>query len=69
MPDTSDRASRCGLLAGMLIAVWPLLVAVIGALVYALASGTKVAELGRITFFVGVLWLVYTLATKTVHVG
>jgi hypothetical protein len=46
--------------------VFPLLVAVVGALVYAFAS-SKVSELGRISFFVGLLWLVYVAATKSVH--
>lgn len=51
----------------MMIAVFPLVVAIIGALVYALASNSKAAELGRITFFVGLLWLVYTAMGKVVH--
>lgn len=51
----------------MMIAIFPLVVAVVGALVYALASNTKAAELGRIAYFVGLLWLVYTAMSKTVH--
>ncbi len=43
----------------MLIIVVPLLVALIGALVYALAANGKVSELGRIAYFVGLLWTVY----------
>jgi Na+/phosphate symporter len=33
----------------------PLLICLIGALVYALSSNAKVAELGRIAFFAGLL--------------
>lgn len=46
--------------------LFPLLVAVVGALAYAFASG-KLSELGRISFFVGLLWVVYALLGKTVH--
>ena len=45
----------------------PLLVAVVGALVYALSSNGKLAEMGRILFLVGVLWLVYLFAGRTVR--
>jgi hypothetical protein len=53
----------------MLIAVWPLLVLIIGLLIYVLASHAKVVEMGRLTFFVGLFWLVYSLVGKTVHLG
>jgi Na+/phosphate symporter len=53
----------------MMIAVWPLVVAVVGALVYALSSNTKASELGRITFFVGLFWLVYSLVGHTLKLG
>jgi len=49
----------------MLIAIWPLVIAVIGALVYALASNSKAAELGRLVFFCGFFWLVYSLVGHT----
>lgn len=39
----------------MNISIAPLLVAVIGLLVYALSTNAKVAELGRIAFFAGLL--------------
>jgi Na+/phosphate symporter len=44
----------------------PLLVALVGAFVYAV-SDKKVAELGRIAFFCGLVWLVYEFAGKQVH--
>jgi len=53
----------------MLIAIWPLVIAVIGALVYALAGNAKATELGRITFACGMLWLVYSLVGHTMHLG
>lgn len=53
----------------MLIALWPLVIAVIGVLVYALTSNPKLSEIGRIVFFVGLFWLVYSLTGKTLHVG
>lgn len=52
----------------MLIAIAPLLVAVAGALVFALTTD-KLSEMGRLAFFAGLFWLVYVLATKTVRVG
>ncbi len=53
----------------MLIAVVPLLVLILGALVYALASNPKVCEMGRLAFFAGLLVLVWVMARVTVHVG
>lgn len=53
----------------MMIAVWPLVIAVVGALVYALASNSKASEMGRIAFFVGLLWLVYSLVGHTLKLG
>lgn len=51
----------------MIIAVFPLVVAVIGVLMYALSSNAKVAEIGRLLFFIGMLWLVYTSAARVVR--
>ncbi len=53
----------------MLIALWPLVVCIIGLLVWALASNAKVSEAGKIAYFVGLFWLVYTLASKTLRIG
>lgn len=52
----------------MLVALVPLLVAVIGALAYGLAEG-KTSELGRLAYVVGLFWLVWTMAGKALHVG
>jgi hypothetical protein len=53
----------------MTIAIWPLIVAVVGALLYALSSNGKVARIGEIMLFVGLLWMVYALGGKVLHLG
>lgn len=50
----------------MIITLVPLLVAIIGLLMYVLASNAKLVEIGRILLFVGLLWLVYATAGKTI---
>jgi hypothetical protein len=49
-----------------LIAIIPLLVCVVGLLVYVLASQAKVVELGRLAFFAGLLVSLLVFATKVV---
>jgi len=51
----------------MLIAIIPLIVLLLGALVYALASNPKAAEMGRIAFLCGLFVLTWVLAGKTVR--
>lgn len=53
----------------MLIAIVPLVVAIIGALVYALASNAKAVELGRALFWCGVLVTLLVEAHYTVKLG
>ena len=48
----------------MLLIIWPLLIAVIGALAYAFAANPKAAELGRLVFFCGFFFTVAVLAGK-----
>lgn len=50
-----------------MIAYLPLLFAIIGALVYALAAPSKPAELGRLVFFAGFLVTMWALAGHTVR--
>ncbi len=50
----------------MLIALAPLLFAVVGALLYALAGNPKAAELGRLTFAAGMIALAFALASHVV---
>ena len=45
----------------------PLLVCVAGALIYALATNPKLVEMGRIAYFVGLLWTVYDFATAVIR--
>ena len=52
----------------MLQIIWPLLIAVMGALLYAISASQKLAELGRIMFFCGLLWTVYLLAGATFRI-
>lgn len=51
----------------MAVAVLPLVVLVVGALLYALPLDPKVNEMGRIAFFVGLFWLVYSFAGHSVR--
>lgn len=53
----------------MLIAIWPLVIAVVGVLLWCLASNPKVSEIGKWMFVIGLLWLVYGLAGKTLRLG
>ncbi len=45
---------------------FPLLIAVVGALLYALAANPKVQEIGRILFFVGALVVVWSASPHMV---
>jgi hypothetical protein len=51
----------------MLVILIPLLVLVVGALAYGLSTNGKVAELGRIAYFVGLFCLVWQLASVHLH--
>lgn len=44
--------------------VWPLVLTIAGALVYAFAGNAKAAELGRLAFFCGLFWLVYSVSGR-----
>lgn len=47
----------------------PLLVCIVGALMFALASNPKIAEMGKILFAVGAFWSVYLASGTTWHLG
>jgi len=50
-----------------MIAILPLVIAIIGLLIYAFAQkNPPVAEIGRLLFFIGAFWAVYLLAHETV---
>lgn len=52
----------------MMIVLLPLLAAIVGLLAYALASNAKIAEIGRLLFFAGVLVTLLVLAERVVKV-
>ena len=53
----------------MFIAVIPLLVAIIGLLLYILASNAKVSEIGRLMFACGLLALMFASARESIRIG
>lgn len=50
----------------MFITIVPLLVAIVGLLMYVLAANAKVAEIGRIMFAMGLLVTLYVASGKIV---
>lgn len=53
----------------MLIAVWPVLILIIGLVLWFASSNGKVSEAGKLMFFAGLFWLTYSLTGKTVRFG
>lgn len=53
----------------MLLIVWPLLVAVLGALIYAFAARPDLKEIGRLMCFSGIFWTVYLLTGSQFRIG
>ena len=53
----------------MLIAFLPVVIALVGFLMYILAANVKVVELGRILFFVGALVSTWGVASDTLRIG
>lgn len=51
----------------MVISVLALVVLVVGLLVYALSANAKVAELGRLAYFAGLLALLMATGQRVVH--
>ena len=45
----------------MITIILPFLIALIGLLMYAFSANPKLVEIGRILFFVGMLWVTYGL--------
>jgi len=52
----------------MATAIIPIVMAILGALAYALSANAKVAELGRLLFAAGVFALAFALAGKVLAV-
>jgi Na+/phosphate symporter len=53
----------------MLIAIWPVLILIIGLLMWVLSSNPKVSEAGKIIFFCGMLITTWVLAKHVVRIG
>lgn len=51
----------------MATVAYPLVAAVVGALVYAFSSNAKLARIGEMLCFVGLMWTVYALMGARVH--
>jgi Na+/phosphate symporter len=45
----------------LIIILIPLLIALVGLLMYAFSANPKLVEVGRILFFCGMFWVVYAL--------
>jgi hypothetical protein len=53
----------------MLLAIYPLAIAIAGLLVWLLATNPKASEAGRLLFFSGAFVLTWTLANQTFRLG
>lgn len=53
----------------MLVAVIPLIVALVGVLMYALCANPKLARIGEILFFCGTLVTLLGVGNKSWHLG
>ncbi len=53
----------------MAIAILPVVFAIVGALLYVLATRAELKELGRLTFASGMLALAFALAAHVVRIG
>lgn len=53
----------------MVVTVVPLVLLILGALIYALAANVKASEMGRIMFFCGLLVLTFALAREVLRIG
>jgi hypothetical protein len=51
----------------MITILVPLLVLVIGIILWLAASNGTLKEAGKIAYFVGLLWLVYMFSQKQIH--
>ena len=53
----------------MVIAILPVIAAVVGLLLYVLASNPKVVEIGRLIFSAGILVALWLSASKVLQIG
>ena len=47
--------------------MWPVVFVIGGALAFGLSTNAKLAELGKIVFFVGAFWLCHALSGRALH--
>lgn len=66
MPRLDHERGPGRLLSMLLVAVIPLLVCVAGALIYALATNSKLVEMGRLAFFAGLFVFLLFLGGESV---
>ncbi len=53
----------------MFIALVPLFVAIVGLLMFILASNPKVSEIGKMMFFCGLMALMFSSARESIRIG
>lgn len=56
----------------MQIAIWPIIVLIVGLFLYLVPTTpprAKLTEIGRIMFIIGLLWTVYRVMSKTFVLG
>lgn len=53
----------------LVVILWPVLVAVVGALIYAFAARPDLKEIGRLLCFAGIFWTVYLLTGTEFRIG
>jgi Na+/phosphate symporter len=53
----------------MMIAIWPLVVLIVGLLIYFVSSNAKPQEVGRAMIWVGLFWVLFTLVGKSLRIG
>ncbi len=52
----------------MVIILLPLLIAIVGLLMYAFATNGKLVEIGRLTYLCGLFWVVYVLLGQKLQI-
>lgn len=63
------RPATAGPTSGFMLISWvDLLIAVVGLLLYVLAANPKLQEVGKLTYFAGLLATCLLLGAKTIHI-
>lgn len=53
----------------MVIAIVPIILLIVGVLIWVLSANAILKDIGRALFMISLFWLVYALLGKTVHIG